>query len=147
MLTKDQRAEWVRRGFKDPHKAFARHVHGAAQRGIPFEMTFEEWWGIWEPHYHKRGVRADQFVMCRTGDKGPYAVGNVRIDSPKSNVRESVQVRLADYRAVNGGASDNWMWRRGRVFTEYSEDEDGDPEWSHQFPMGPDTQSYQKQTR
>lgn len=147
MLSKEERADWVRRGFKDPHRAFAQHAANADRRGIGFELTFEQWWEIWEPHYERRGLGSDQLMMCRTGDKGPYALGNVRIDSPKSNVQESVRVRLVAYRAENGGASDNWLWRRGRVFTEYAEDEGGEPVWSHQFPTGPDTQSYQKQTR
>ena len=136
MLTKEERAEWVRRGFKDPHRAFAAHASGAAARGIAFDFTFEEWWCIWAPHYEKRGVGSDQLVMCRAGDKGPYAVGNVRIDTPKSNARESVSVRLADYRQENGGASDRWMWGCGRSFAQYSEDENGEPTWSNPSHAG-----------
>lgn len=136
MLTKDERAEWVKRGFKDPHKAFANHVYGAASRGIPFEMTFEEWWGIWEPHYEQRGRGGEKLVMCRTGDKGPYAVGNVRIDTGKANVQEGARVRLSDYREASGGTSEQWMWARGRSFAQYSEDENGEPIWENPSHMG-----------
>ena len=63
---------------------------GAKQRGIGFEMSFEEWCKVWRESgvYDRRGNRRGQFVMCRPGDNGPYAVGNVEIRTALSNVRE-----------------------------------------------------------
>lgn len=67
--------------------AFSQHKSGAKFRGIEFKFTFDEWWEIWKPHFHNRGVHKGQFVMCRTMDNGAYEVGNVRIDTPAGNAR------------------------------------------------------------
>ena len=67
---------------------YAQHKKNAAKRGVEFELSFEEWWAIWEPHWERRGTHKDQLGMCRTHDKGPYRVGNVRLDSPKGNAAE-----------------------------------------------------------
>ena len=66
-------------------KKFYSHKGGAKTRGIPFNLTFEQWWDIWRPHWHNRGSKRGQFVMCRTMDQGGYEVGNVRIDTVKGN--------------------------------------------------------------
>jgi hypothetical protein len=59
-------------------------------RGIPFRLTFAEWWKIWKDSglYHLRG----RFVMHRINDEGPYAVGNVEIISKSDNFREAMEV-------------------------------------------------------
>lgn len=69
---------------------YSQQKAGAKRRGIGFEMSFEEWCKIWRESkmYHKRGPRRDQFVMCRPGDTGPYAIGNVEIRTSQSNLRE-----------------------------------------------------------
>lgn len=67
---------------------YAQHKKHAKERGIEFEFTFDEWWAIWEPHWEKRGTHKDQLGMCRTHDKGPYRVDNVRLDTPKGNAAE-----------------------------------------------------------
>jgi hypothetical protein len=63
------------------------HKESAAQRGIPFVLTFEQWWGLWEPHWKGRAVGA--LCMCRTNDEGAYELGNVRIDTWANNIREA----------------------------------------------------------
>lgn len=70
---------------------FHEHKHSAAQRGIAFLLTFEEWLKIWEDsgHLAQRGNRKGCYQMARYGDKGPYAVGNVRIISLHENVIEA----------------------------------------------------------
>ena len=50
-MNKEERAEWVARGYKDPVAAFRSHIATAKVRGIAFRMTFEEWWSVWAPHY------------------------------------------------------------------------------------------------
>lgn len=65
--------------------AYSCHKSNAKQRGIEFKLSFDEWWGIWKPHYHNRGKNVGQFCMCRTMDKGAYEIGNVRIDTVKGN--------------------------------------------------------------
>ena len=62
----------------------------ARVRGIPFLMTFDQWWSIWERsgHWHKRGRKRGQYVMARYGDRGGYEVGNVRIVTVRENHAE-----------------------------------------------------------
>jgi hypothetical protein len=67
--------------------AYSAHKSHAKQRGIEFKMTFDEWWGIWKPHWHLRGNGVGQLMMCRTMDKGAYEVGNVRLDTQAGNAR------------------------------------------------------------
>jgi hypothetical protein len=73
-------------------RKFTVHKYGAKQRGIGFEFTFGEWWGIWlsSGHWGERGCRKDQYCMARNGDTGPYAVGNVRIITNEENRKEYV---------------------------------------------------------
>lgn len=72
------------------HKKYIQHRHDAAKRDIPFLLTFEEWWQLWQDsgkwdHY---GCHKGQFCMARFGDKGAYEVGNVRICSTEENHAE-----------------------------------------------------------
>lgn len=71
-------------------KRFGTHKSGARRRGIPFLLTFSEWLDIWEEsgHLAVRGRRRGQYAMARYGDKGPYAVGNVRIILAEENAAE-----------------------------------------------------------
>lgn len=64
----------------NPLVAYKNQKGSAAWRGIPWELNFWQWWTIWQEsgHWHERG-RGAGFVMCRVGDEGPYAVGNVFI--------------------------------------------------------------------
>lgn len=72
-----------------PRMRYRQHKASAKQRGIEFDLTFDEWWEIWQPHYAQRGRGAGHLQMCRTGDVGPYAVGNVRIDTVEANQAEA----------------------------------------------------------
>ena len=66
------------------------HKKDAAARKITFLLTYEEWCRIWidSGHAHEKGCRRGQYVMARFGDKGPYAVGNVRIVTTEQNHAE-----------------------------------------------------------
>lgn len=74
--------------MKDVRKKFLTQRNRAKVRGIEFKMTFDEWWEIWKPHWHNRGSKVGQFVMCRKMDKGPYEIGNVRIAPIACNARD-----------------------------------------------------------
>lgn len=76
-------------GFQRLDKSFRRHRTGAKHRGIEFLLTLREWWGIWKPHYHKRGVGGGKMVMGRKGDVGPYSVENVEIIPFEKNVADA----------------------------------------------------------
>lgn len=68
-------------------RRFDTHKSNAKSRGIEFLLTFEQWFKIWTDsgHLHERGNRGHQYCMARLGDKGPYAVGNVKIITCNQN--------------------------------------------------------------
>jgi hypothetical protein len=130
-MTKQEREEWVARGHKDPYTAFREHIKSATARGIPFRMSFEQWWELWEPHYEKRGRSTGQMCMCRHLDAGAYEVGNVRIDYNRSNKAEAGLVhRIGRAQAtacktqgefrLKPPTSGSWLWRQN-VFDPYEE--------------------------
>ena len=63
-----------------PLRAYSFHRYGARERQISFDLTLWQWWTIWRDsgHWDDRGPGRG-YVMCRYGDVGPYAVGNVFI--------------------------------------------------------------------
>lgn len=75
---------------RTPLVAYCKQKRRAAQRGIEWELTFPQWWSIWDAsgHWADRG-KGQGFVMCRVGDVGAYAVGNVFIATGRQNSREA----------------------------------------------------------
>lgn len=75
--------------------AYIQHRGHARKRGVPFLMTFKEWWSIWNVSgkWSLRGQRKGQYVMARFGDQGPYAVGNVHIITCSENIAEGNKLR------------------------------------------------------
>lgn len=76
---------------------FQRHKSSAARRGIGFELTLGEWLSIWQESgfFSLRGRGRGRYCMSRIGDVGPYAVGNVFIQSCEQNTSEYRQRFLA----------------------------------------------------
>jgi hypothetical protein len=71
-------------------KWFAQR-QSARRRGIEFDFPFELWLQFWldSGHWNNRGVKkADQYVMSRKNDSGPYRIDNVIIKTNKENVLE-----------------------------------------------------------
>src|ERR1700741_3125325 len=70
-----------------PRNKYAQARCNAKARGVTFEMTFDEWFTIWQQsgHWEERGCRKGQYVKTRHKDKGPYAVGNVAIVTTTEN--------------------------------------------------------------
>jgi hypothetical protein len=66
------------------------HKHRAARRGIPFLLSFEEWWSIWDGsgQWNNRGNRRGMYAMARFKDLGGYEVSNVRIITSEENNAE-----------------------------------------------------------
>jgi hypothetical protein len=71
---------------------YHQHKSNARTHGTEFLLTFEEWFEIWEKsgHLHERGRCRGQYQMARKGDKGPYAIGNVKIITVTENRLEVV---------------------------------------------------------
>ena len=78
--------------IKSPKAKYLCQKWRAKSRGIAWEISFEEWWAIWDASgkYHLRGGAAHNYVMARFGDKGPYHKDNVRICLASENNKESV---------------------------------------------------------
>jgi len=70
--------------------AFKAQKASARARGIPWELTFEQWLVIWEDsgRWDERGRRKNQYCMARFNDEGPYAVWNVKIIKHSENSSE-----------------------------------------------------------
>lgn len=86
-MTKRLMANGVSRE-RTPIGAYARQKCTAKTRGIEFHLSLWEWWTIWQKSgkWARRGRERGQFVMCRIGDEGPYAVDNVFIALNCENV-------------------------------------------------------------
>lgn len=67
-------------------RAFCQQRASAARRKVGWELTLWQWWSVWQEsgHWRERG-RGQGYVMCRKGDEGPYAVGNVFIATAIEN--------------------------------------------------------------
>lgn len=72
-------------------KKFTDQKSKAKHRGIDFNLTFEEWWSIWEQSgkWNERGIRKGQYVMSRIADQGGYTLDNVMIQTVGDNNREA----------------------------------------------------------
>lgn len=82
-------------GLKNPRRVYDRQRQNASDRGIPWELSFAEWWKIWEPYYFDRGRGRDRYCMARLGDVGPYSLRNVEIKTNSENSSEMHKNKLA----------------------------------------------------
>ncbi len=78
-ISKDMRADGSSY-YKAPLGAYRSQEHNAKARNIEWCLSLLEWWTIWQESgkWKLRG-RGQGYMMCRFGDEGPYAVGNVYI--------------------------------------------------------------------
>lgn len=80
---------WAKvQGLPDPWERFVDNVETAERRGIAWMLSFQEWWTLWKPHYHERGPKRGEKVLCRYLDQGDYRIGNVRVDLGVNNLVE-----------------------------------------------------------
>jgi hypothetical protein len=132
---------------------FGRQKRAAKNRNISWEMTFAEWFGIWESsgHWAERGRNAGGYVMSRNGDIGPYSAANVCIVTNKANFMEArshAQRRDGVYCTLPG-ASRPWVarWKNKHVGYFSTEEEaraarqaaqlaDPPPAWMHPSGRG-----------
>lgn len=75
---------------KRAKRAYLRQKANAKIRGISWEITFAQWWDVWQKSgkWAERG-RGQGYCMGRKGDAGPYAVGNVYICTVAQNASDS----------------------------------------------------------
>jgi hypothetical protein len=78
---------------------YATAKSNAKARGVPFNLTIDEWydWWIATGHWHERGCRKGQYVMARFSDKGPYALGNIKciLHSENASEQDFTNARIA----------------------------------------------------
>jgi hypothetical protein len=59
-------------------------VH-ANHRGIPFDLSFDEWLSWWGEDIHNRGRGVGKLQMCRKSDLGGYTLDNIYKASHEQN--------------------------------------------------------------
>lgn len=83
--------------YQTPVGAYRCQENNAKIRGIGWEITLWEWWSAWQQSgkWEQRG-RGRGYVMCRNGDVGPYALGNIHIATGVENSSEGQRKRRID---------------------------------------------------
>lgn len=73
-------------------EAYRQQKNQAKARGIEWLLSFLQWIAIWQESgkLSMRGRGSGRYVMSRKGDCGPYAVGNVFIQTANANSREAL---------------------------------------------------------
>lgn len=73
------------------HRAFWTQRGRAKNRGIAFELSFDEWLNIWlsSGRLAERGKGKGRYCMSRINDEGAYEVNNVFIQTFGENIREA----------------------------------------------------------
>jgi len=91
--------EHVRNYQKTPKGKYAAQKGSAKRRGISWELTFDAWWKIWQESgkWDERGKAAEQYVMARKNDIGPYSMENVMIITNAQNSLDSQKRNLVFY--------------------------------------------------
>jgi len=75
-------------GYNDYKQKYYNHKSSARQRGIKFNLTYDQWLNIWliSGKIKQRGF----YCMSRIKDKGAYEIGNVFIQTNAQNSLDSV---------------------------------------------------------
>lgn len=83
--------KYTKKYEKLPKGKFIRQRANARQRGVGWELTFEQWWDLWEKSgkWEQRGKRSKEYCMARKLDDGPYSLENVYITTNKKNSQEA----------------------------------------------------------
>jgi len=84
------RIESWRKYNQKPIAKYTFQRNSARLRNIPWELTFETWWKMWEDSgkWEERGQSSTSYCMCRKGDVGPYSTTNCYIGLVSINAKE-----------------------------------------------------------
>jgi hypothetical protein len=74
---------------------FEQQRTNAGKRGIEWNLTFDQWWSLWEPHWGRRDGTGG-LIMCRKQEPGPYSVDNVYIGTQSDNMVDFHRNRMED---------------------------------------------------
>ena len=70
--------------YKDLYWA---QMSAAKQRGIDWNLNYDEWINWWGEDISKRGKGKGKLCMARYGDEGPYELGNIYKSEYGANVK------------------------------------------------------------
>lgn len=76
---------------KSPSSAYLHQKRAASVRGVDWQLTFPQWWDIWQQSgkWGMRGRGGDAYCMARKGDAGPYTAESVYITTNRQNSSDS----------------------------------------------------------
>lgn len=79
---------------RTPTGAWHSQRRTAMRRKITWEISLWDWWTVWQASgkWEQRG-RGRGYMMCRKGDQGSYAIGNVYIETGSHNAALMHQLR------------------------------------------------------
>lgn len=80
--------------------AYKNQQLNAKQRGIEWQLTFEEWRDWWGSDWNQRGCTKGCLVMARYGDTGPYALDNIYKTTCEENSRDRERFKAEEMREV-----------------------------------------------
>lgn len=74
-----------------PMGRFRAQKNSARRRGVSWDMTFAEWWQVWQESgkWEERGRTSSAYVMARFKDDRGYSIGNVYICTSRQNIQDS----------------------------------------------------------
>jgi hypothetical protein len=72
--------------------AFNNQKSQSKERGIVWQLTFDEWLSWWGDDIANRGRGKDKLQMQRYSDTGPYALGNIKKGFPVDNASTAASV-------------------------------------------------------
>lgn len=104
------------RDRSSPQARYAQQRQRALARGIPWELTFDQWMAIWRDSgkFELRGKKTGQYVMARRGDVGPYSESNVFICLFSDNIKDAYKNKPCGG-WLNLGRGRGWTYRDGHA--------------------------------
>lgn len=97
---------------------FNQQRDNARKRNIEWQLSFDEWWEIWQNsgRWDERGCGRGLYCMCRNGDVGPYAADNVFIATCEENLSFANSPGKTLPIGVGQESSKSYFARRGRRY-------------------------------
>ena len=93
-------------------RAFFSQKAGAKDRGVGWELTFDQWLQWWGDDLPNRGHGHDKLQMQRIADSGPYSLENIRKGYPRDNRRTAATVAHNEESAKAAQAFKRYLAKR-----------------------------------
>lgn len=81
--------------YKEHFTKFKAQKAMAKHRDVEWLLSFDEWMNWWNltGHYEERGRKANEFVMSRFNDVGPYSLSNIFCQTRIENTIEARKIK------------------------------------------------------